>query len=108
MNDKQPLAWQVSNYDDEVQSVIVFHYHGLAARRLGAGEVGCDEDSDADIQRKPEYDQYAEEGKVPMYVLFDDGWRFECSSCYQNTCKDYDGMVIDDEVYCEECRTAYA
>ncbi len=105
MTDKKPVAWMVSNYNDEGQAVIVFHHHGLAARRIGAPEVGCDDDSDATIERKKEYDTYADKGCVPIRVLINDGWWFECSGpkCYRIIYQDENYSVRRQEAFCENC-----
>ncbi|AQS40233.1 hypothetical protein Sps_05164 [Shewanella psychrophila] len=76
---KKVKAWLISE-ESEGHSCIVFHHHGLAARRLGANELDVEFES-VESSLKPEFDQYAEEGKVPTKVLLENGWWFECHHC---------------------------
>lgn len=77
--DKKVLAWQVDETSGEC-SEIVFHHHGLAARRIGANILGTDFDYVCCF-RVPEYDKYAEQGFVPKLVRIEDGWWFSCGGC---------------------------
>jgi hypothetical protein len=49
------------------------------AYKIGTGGYSA-EDLDQS-QRIPEYDKYAAQGYVPIEVLYNDGWSFECSEC---------------------------
>ncbi|MBO2700820.1 hypothetical protein [Shewanella algae] len=71
---KKNVAWQVLE-DYEEHGCIVFHHHGLAARREGACELGLDFEY-VECARAPQFDQYAELGKVPPMALLEAGWRF--------------------------------
>ncbi|HDL9484107.1 TPA: hypothetical protein PX784_003768, partial [Vibrio cholerae] len=67
--DKKKVAWTVTD-EYAGKACVVFHHHGLAARRLGGGELG--EDFDCLVcNRSPEFDEYAESGKVPTKALVD-------------------------------------
>lgn len=76
---KKTVAWLVRE-DCEGHGVITFHHHGMAARREGAGELGYEFD-DVEVSRAPEFDQYAEQGKVPPMALLENGWWMECHNC---------------------------
>lgn len=111
---KKKLAW-LATEGDEGHGTIVFHHHGLAARRLGASELGCEEES-VECKRAPEYDQYAEKGSIPKKILLENGWWFECDGCYtviQLEQVDVDAketpleelVVVGDFLYCNpSCR----
>jgi hypothetical protein len=60
-------AWIISE-DCEGHGCVVFHAHGIATRRLGAGELNCDFE-DVSCRRAPEFDSYAVAGKVPVSDL---------------------------------------
>lgn len=103
-------AWTVSDsYGDK--SVVVFHNHGLAARRLGANELDEDFDS-VDCKRSKEFDEYAGQGFVPPIVRLKAGWWFECRTCYRRVMFDdnelEDSEITEagkDSVYCSiKCR----
>lgn len=103
MSDKQKLAWLVSDPDEGYEK-IVFHHHALAARRIGAERLGMDFES-VEIERKQQYDSYADRSRVPVKVLLDDGWWFECFGCScrierdENECNMADVVIEDDESY---------
>lgn len=100
---KKKVAWTVTD-ESTPKSCVVFHHHGLAARRIGAGELGEDFDC-LDCYRSPEFDHFAEAGKVPTKALLDSGWWFECGHC-GNKIPDEDDAPIEnieidgDWVYC--------
>lgn len=111
---KKKLAWKVT--DEDGQGCIVFHSHGLAARRLGAGELGSEYEY-VECCREKQYDEYSELGKVPTKVLLENGWWFECHYCGMKVYDDrenedgtefsLDDVVIDegscdDNVYCNQ------
>lgn len=80
------VAWQV-NEPSEGHSCVVFHHHGLAARREGAGELGEDFEY-VECFRAPHFDQFAEQGYVPVIELLKAGWWFECTHCGNRICDD--------------------
>lgn len=108
---KKNVAWQVRE-DSEGYCCIVFHHHGLAARREGDGELG-EEFGCVECTRAPQFDQYAELGKVPPMALLEAGWWFECSHCWHQVMDD-DGrdedentpldkvVVVGQAVYCNQ------
>jgi hypothetical protein len=101
---KTSVAWQVSE-DFDGHACIVFHHHGLAARREGANELNSDFDS-VELKRAPEFDSYADEGFVPNKILIESGWWFECHHCghklheddEENERNDY--VYVNQSVYC--------
>lgn len=97
------VAWKV---DYGEHSKIVFHHHGLAARREGV-EALDGEFEHASCTRAPEFDQYASLGEVPTQVLLDAGWFFYCHYCDMIVRQDGDDgrgfLVVDgDAVYCSK------
>lgn len=102
---KPAVAWKV---DGGEHSKIVFHHHGLAARREGANELDVEFEL-AICTRAREFDQYASLGEVPTQVLLDAGWFFYCHYCdatvRQNDDSDEERgpLVVDgDSVYCSQ------
>lgn len=76
---KSNVAWQVTE-TEEHSAVVVFQSHGLAARRLGANELGVDFEA-VKASRVPQFDQFAERGSVPSIALLEDGWWLTCDEC---------------------------
>lgn len=117
MENKKVVAWQVRE-DSEGRCCIVFHHHGLAARREGAGELGEDFES-VECTRASKFDQYADFGKVPTIALLEAGWWFECHHCGHRVCDDdsrdedeitpVDQVVVEgDAVYCNQsCKNGH-
>lgn len=81
MKAKKVVAWQVNEFC-EGHSCVVFHHHGMAARRQGANELGEDFES-VECFRAPHFDQFAEQGFVPVIEMIKSGWWFECVHCGQ-------------------------
>lgn len=74
------------------------------ARTIAHGEFGgWVEWLDIGVRRAPEYDKYADAGKVPKEVLLADGWYWECGDCYNPTYEE-SAVIINDTVYCTNCR----
>lgn len=114
---KKTLAWQV-NEPSEGHSCIVFHHHGLAARREGAGELGEDFEY-VECFRAPHFDRFAEQGYVPVIELLKAGWWFECVNCGNRINDDDDRdedevtpldkvVTTKEHAYCNQgCKDAY-
>lgn len=83
---KIKVAYQV-NEDCEGCSVIVFHNHALAARRLGAEHLGEDFES-VTCFRAPHFDSFANQGFVPVIARLEVGWWFECPNCRKRVSED--------------------
>lgn len=94
MSKKKLKAYEVRDID-EGNCVIEFATNSAAARREGANELCTDWESVESCTRKPEYDQYAP-GPVPVMVLLDDGWWFECPHCGRRVTSDM-AVEIEDE-----------
>lgn len=95
---------------DEGHAVVVFTTNGAEARRLGAEKLDETFESVESCCRSPEFDSYAEAGKVPPLVAIAHGWWFECDHCGHHVTSDAEGPngeelqpVADGErVYCNE------
>lgn len=87
----------------EETGCIVFSQHNIVARREGANELNC-EFGEVSCKRAPEFDEYAEIGKVPVMALLAAGWWWECQNC--SNCVYEDECVIHNEIAycCEACR----
>jgi hypothetical protein len=72
------LAWEVT--DEENGSTVVFASTEYEAANIGASELLSDTES-VIAERSPDYDQYAEQGYVPIKVLYDNYWWFGCWQC---------------------------
>lgn len=74
VNSNKVKCWIVRE-EDEGSCEVVFHSHGLAARRLGINaHGGCDGDDGYVVSRCNEWDCYAEKGFVPIKAMLDAGW----------------------------------
>lgn len=100
-------------------SEIVFAEVFAVAKARVAKSLGVDEDVLL-CSHKPEFDQYAP-GPVPCNVLFENGWKFECSQCLHELDSDgcyhcavayYDPpepVATDKDVFCSaQCQKDYA
>lgn len=114
---KAAVAWRV----DEIgtgHSVIVFHHHGLAARRQGANHFDGDFDS-VECRRDAQFDQFSAQGFVPPIELLKAGWWYTCPHCGNEVRDDddrddeeatpIDQVAVDGEnAYCNNsCLSAY-
>lgn len=63
INLQAKVAWHVQG-DDEQQAVIVFCNYGYVARQMGAKKLSLPK-SELSVQRMPQYDEFANTGKVP-------------------------------------------
>lgn len=112
--EKNQVAWDVRE-NEEGRGTIVFHHHSMAARRIGAERLEVEFEYTGAI-RSPEFDGYAEQGKVPLSALLKHGWWQECCHCRRKVdlsdeVLKADEVIIDDEagaVFCnEECRVEF-
>lgn len=107
-NEKKQVAWTVTD-ESTPKACVVFHHHGLAARRLGAGELGEDFEC-LECRRSPEFDHFVESGKVPTQALLDAGWWFECHHCGSRVIdEERDDYIVDgDSVFCNaSCKSGH-
>lgn len=74
--------------DEAEDTEIVFAATNGAARFPYAQRLDWDF-RDVRVRRAPEYDAYAP-GPVPVSVMLDHGWRFECFECYRMLSLDMD------------------
>jgi len=77
------------------QSAVVFAKNGAEARRFGASELDTDFESIESCFRSKQFDDYAEQGYVPLDVLIDWGWWFECGHCSGIVTADCEERVIN-------------
>jgi len=68
------------NETDEWTGGVVFARSNIEARRMGANLLNMDEIGGLTVQRRPDFDQYADTG-VPARVLVEEGWWLECFGC---------------------------
>ena len=119
MMTKKIVAWSITDPDGE-KCAIVFHHHGMAARRLGCNEINVDfDDKYVEFRREPQFDEYASVGKVPLSVRMQNGWWVTCGGCneklhdetYMDSDDERPAPIIDDGLdfaFCnEECKAAY-
>lgn len=110
-------AYQVDMEDYEgLKSVVVFAKRSVEARREGARELDIEFETVESCRRKPEFDQYAERGFVPIEIMIESGWWYECSGCMQVVTRDYEGddgealtpVYTDHDVWCTaECKASH-
>jgi hypothetical protein len=101
---KEKLAYRLADEDSEK---IAFLTEEEA--------TSCSEEYE--VIRAQEYDKYLEIGYVPIQVLLDDGWWFECHFCGQKVdaeAWDYnddlplDLVVLDRHIFCSQsCHDSY-
>lgn len=99
-------AYYVSDIDNEYGEVAFGDTPGQAKIAAQFANDGlCDANyTELRARRSPQFDKYAEVGKVPVQALFDDGFWFWCERCAREGIdKDNGAVVIGDEVICEEC-----
>ncbi|MFM2589428.1 hypothetical protein [Vibrio sp. TBV020] len=108
---KELVAWTVT-CESTPAACVVFHHHGLAARRLGSERLGEDFDY-LDCRRSPEFDYFAKEGSVPTKALLEAGWWFECHHCQKKLPDEdfhpWEDLAIDgDFVFCDHnCKSQH-
>jgi hypothetical protein len=81
MSKEKKLKAYIVTEDDEGHSCLIFATNSATARREGAGELGTEWDGIESCRRAPQFDEYAEIGTVPVMVLIEYGWWYECSHC---------------------------
>lgn len=67
---------------------IIFAKSNVEARRLGANEHACGDFSAVSCRRAPWADKYANEA-LPVSVMVEHGWHFECGCCGRRIDSDY-------------------
>lgn len=66
---------------DEGSGGIIFARHAITARRLGANKYADGEFGYVNCRRAPWADRYADTRDVPISVMVEAGWHFECGGC---------------------------
>lgn len=77
--------------DGEGHCVVVFATSGAEARRLGGYKLDLSFEEVDSCVRAPEFDAYADTGKVPPLVAIAHGWWFECDYCGHKVDEDAEG-----------------
>lgn len=96
---------------------IIFAKSHVEARRVAAGELGCEFQEVESCRRLPMLDKYAATGKVPAKDLIENhGWWFECAGCGTRVDAenfDYETETHREAVYagedvycCHRCKSA--
>lgn len=91
-------AYQIS---DGEYSQIVFTETPGQAKRCGMDEFGIDF-IEVEVRRAKWADQHKSEDLIPKQAYLDNGWWWECRCGFPQTKED--AIVIEDVVYCEECK----
>lgn len=110
-------AWEVRDPGGDCEPgesclVIIFHHRRKKALEIGADQMGVGAEH-LEVEHRPGFDRYADQGYVPRDILLEQGWWFECCFCYrwiQRENEDIKEVVIDGrEIYCNEtCRVKQA
>lgn len=83
--DRGPMTKPLKAYavleEGENTGGIVFAAHAIVARRQGAAIFGDGEFEGVSCRRAPWADHCAKTGVVPVSLMIDHGWRFECYGC---------------------------
>ncbi|MGG1445061.1 hypothetical protein ABE354_24015 [Brevibacillus laterosporus] len=97
-------AYIARTTDRDQGADIVFSPTSNGAKNMAAGLYeGWVDYIDIRVNRAPQYDEYAEVGKVPKEVMLADGWSWECGDCLRSTYEER-AVVINETVYCTDCR----
>ena len=88
----EPQGWQAKAYavteEDEGTGGIIYAKHNIVARRIGANEYAGGEFAYVSCHRAPWADAYADV-VLPVSVMIENGWHFECSGCGRRIDNDY-------------------
>ncbi len=112
---KTKRAWYAQYAFEAEASVIVFAETRGKARYRAARELEVDQFTDRELrlERKPQFDQYVERGRVPDAALLKDGWWIDgCSKCGRggqlsaSDIEDGEAYILGDDVLCLECARA--
>ena len=90
-------------------STIAFATSNVAARRLGANELGLEFEEITNCTRCADLDKYAAQGYVDTEVLIEEhSWVFECPGCFSLVSNLTEGRSYDKfgEVHCPGCANA--
>lgn len=99
-SEKPILAYIVQTEDPE-DSVVSFATTNIAARRMGANEIGA-EFEDVTCRRLKWADEYAG-SKIPVFAFIKNGWRYACWTCGVSVSDETKDPVLDQSlVFCSE------
>lgn len=74
--------------EDEGAGGIIYAKHNIVARRVGANEYAGGEIAYVSCRRAPWADKYAETA-LPVSVMIENGWHFECAGCGRKIDSDF-------------------
>lgn len=105
----KPLKAYAVTEEGEGTGGIVFARHAVVARREGANEYGDGEFELVSCRRAPWADAYAGTDGVPVSVMVDNGWHFECGSCGRRIDNDmlWENDLLPEDVIGTQHTTAY-
>lgn len=86
--------------------VIIFERTNIAARRIGANELGVEFSEIESCRRAQWADKYLDKGPIPVSAYLAEGWHWSCNGCGKY-CRERDkGIIVEDvAVYCSRaCR----
>lgn len=89
--------------DSEGYATIHFAESRGKARQHFSNEYGIDF-IDVQVNRAAYADPYANGDRIPRKVLLENGWWLECRCVNSHPMTEDDAVVIDDVVYCDECK----
>lgn len=89
---RKKVAWLVEDWQGDHENYghsIVFNNHGLAARRIGACQLGLEFD-DVTCRRMPVFDKYSNRSYVPPIAYLENSWWLVCNnhSCQEHVSDD--------------------
>lgn len=101
-------AFIISNEDREC-SCVIFHSHGMAARRLGSEQLESNFE-DTTCSRAKDLDCYSDIPNEPSIktLVTKHGWWWSCSKCDGRVETSEDGILeggfLNGVPYCSECK----
>lgn len=87
MTNLKAYVWQE---EDEGTGGVVFAKSGVEARRLGASQFGGGDFNEGAARRAPWADAYVATKHVPLDVMLDNGWWFDCYQCGERISEDHE------------------
>lgn len=82
MNNQSDAPLRAYSVQGDEYGCVIFASSNIAARRVGASELGIEFNQVTSCCRMPEADRFAEQRAVPVKVLVEEfGWWQECAYC---------------------------
>lgn len=99
MSEKKVVCWGAG----EEATHLVWHHHGLAAKRLLAEDIDCEFCEVGEVRRYSEFDEYRSFDEIPQQILFDAGWWITCEGCFDGMVTESEFKAHGNEVICDDC-----